>query len=120
MSAWPALLNKFNPTVLQKFTTAKDQDLTEKFSVLLKYRVRCDHWPQIPKSFRHFEEIKSFEPSHNDPEYVRSIEERMISGKKPQCDLGFGCPCNDLKNLGPYNIEKMSWNSTCSSRRSEL
>jgi len=71
------LLKKLNPNVLQKYKDARIQDLTEKFSNLLKYRLRCDNWPQIPKSFRHFEEITAFEPSHKDPDYVRSIEDRM-------------------------------------------
>jgi len=78
------------------------------------YRVQADVWPQIPKSFRQYEQLEDFVMSSDREGFKKEIERVLTAKKTHKCE--FNCACSQLEKLGPYLHDKQTWDSSCPGR----
>ena len=75
-----------------------------------KCKLTVQQWPFIPKFLREYQITKDYIPI-DEPEVIKK---KLATSKKVSCR--FGCDCNDIDKLGPYEPSNQKWKTNCPAR----
>lgn len=97
------------------YLSLKLQDLSNIFSQETTYKMNCTTWPVIPKSFRHYETIESYEPVTDSLNVKSDLKAYKIPKKCPE-----NCACFNFETLGEFSLEFSTWVSACPNRAEKI
>lgn len=97
------------------FLSFKLQDLNNIFAQETAYKMNCTVWPVIPKSFRHYETIDSYEPVIGSLNVELDLKAYKFPKKCPE-----NCACFNFETLGEFSLEFSTWVSTCPNRAEKI
>lgn len=108
------LQDKATSSCLKTYDEKMAKEIADKFSLYAKYRVQCDTWPLIPQTYRKYEEVEDYKPGVDTESFRAEINKTLRSKKTHKCPLN--CKCSNLETLGPYLVDKMTWETCCPGR----
>lgn len=97
------------------YLVLKLQDLNNIFTQEAHYKIETSVWPIIPKSFRHYKTIESYEPVNPNQDVKADLKAYNFPTKCPD-----NCCCFSFETLGDFSYEQSTWISNCPNRKEKM